>query len=360
MPDTIATPPPVPQTAVAPTPSKEYKLSEHPAAPSAPRNPDLAAALSRRAGVAPGKEPPKPASEPKVVPAQPPRPAEAPAPPPSADDKPAPHVKFIAADDREPDAKASTATPVAPAEPTEDALRQAPAKLREAYERLKSDFAERAREGEVTRKQLTEFQAKAKGYEDRIKALESVEGRAKELEKQALALDEQLRIANYTQHPEFHEKYVKPVAEAMQSAIATVKDLLVTEADGSVRAGTDSDFHEVLGQPNTTLAVRKAKELFGDEFATLVVEERKRVRAAQETQARAVKDAGLRSAEWLKARQDAEAANRSRTREALEAQIKAQADRYPSLYTPPRGRQRRRCRPQVGRRAGRHGRLRGG
>lgn len=341
--DTTASPT-VPTTAVAPTPGKPYNLSEH--APTAPasRNPALTEALNRRAGI---RTDPAPSGDnAKFIPSQPPRALlDAPAPTPetkpakpTTPDKPAPHVKFIAADEREPAATTPTppdSKPPTPSEPAPEVLKSAPAQLREAYERLKTDFATRVAEGDLTRKQLTEFQAKAKSYEDRIKTLESADVRAKELEKQLLTYDEQLRVTNYLQHPEFHEKFVKPVAEAMQSAAAVVKDLMVEQPDGNVRTGTEQDFHAVLGQPNTTLAFKKAQELFGQEFATLVVEERNRVLKAQKAQADAVKDAGLKSQEWLKSQQERAAAERDTARIQFAKVAESIADRYKEIYRPP-------------------------
>lgn len=334
MPTAPAAPPPVPATAVAPTPGVEYKLSAHePTSPIA-RDPALNAALARRAGVAPTQ------SEPKNIPAQPPIPTEKPdASPKPADDKPAPHVKFVAADDKEPVAPVAKAEPESPKtnELPPEVIKNAPAQLREAYDKLKREFTERATEGDLTKKELAEFKSKAKNYEDRIKALESIEGRAKEMEKQLLTYDEQLRVTNYLQHPEFHEKYVKPVADAVQSAIALVKDLSVEEADGSIRSGNEQDFQEVLAQPNTTMAARKAKELFGSELATTVLEARQRVRSAQEAQSKAVKEAGLKSQEWVKSQQERAAAARANARAEFEKVSSSLASKYPSLYLPPEG-----------------------
>ena len=326
---TPAPPPAVPQTAAAPTPAAEYKLSEHAPGPSR-SNPDLTAALSRRAGVSPQA----PAyAEPKTIPSQPPKPPEPPTPPVAPDDdKPAPHVKFISADDQEPAPAKAPST--VPGEPPAEVVKNAPAQLREAYERLKADFTTRATEGDLTKKQLAEFQAKSKSYEDRIKSLESAEGRAKELEKQLLTYDEQLRISNYLQHPEFHEKFVKPVAEAVQSGNAMVKEIMV---QGENRLGNEEDFAAVLSQPNNTLAMDKAVELFGERMGVSVFDEARRVKRLQQEQARAVKESGVRSMEWLKTQQESQAKARSEARQTFDRVADSLAEKYPQLYRAPEG-----------------------
>jgi hypothetical protein len=249
------------------------------------------------------------------------------------DEKPAAHVKFVTPDEREPAAPSVTPAPAATpsAEPSPEVIKSAPAQLRDAFEKLKADFATRAAEGEVTKKELATYRAKAAQYEDRIKTLESAEGRVKELEQRTLTLDEQLRVTNYIQHPEFHEKFTRPVSEAIQSGRAMVKELMV---QGEQRLGTDEDFDAVLAQPNYTLAADKAVELFGDRMGPAVFEESKRVKAAQQARAKAVNEASLKSQEWLKNRQVRDAESRARARTEFDKAAKELEARYPGLYTP--------------------------
>lgn len=334
-PTTPIAPPAVPSTAVAPTPQGEYTLSQHPPTPGRPQNNAITEALNRRAGVAPAKE----SGEPRTIPGQPPRPTEKPQQPstekPTA---PAP-TKFVPADDQEPTPKAAAApeAPKVPGEPSPEIIKSAPAQLREAYERLKTDFTAQATEGTLTKKQLAEFQAKAKSYEDRIKSLESADARAKELEKQVLTYDEQLRVTNYLQHPEFHEKYVRPVAEAMQQGHALTKELITSDEQGNQRYGTEDDFAAVLAQPNYSLMDKKAVELFGERMSVHIVEQAKKVRELQSSQSKAMKEAGLRSQQWLKDQQDRAAQARTTARERFENASKELADKYPQLYRPPEG-----------------------
>lgn len=346
MPPTEA-PPAVPQTAAAPTPTETYNLSAHPPSPSGKKNPAITESLNRRAGIVQSP----PVAEPKTIPSQPPKQASpaakqetAPdAPPPAApkgDEKPAPHVKFISADDREPEPVTPEVTNPDPSatqtqEPDSKDDTSAMRALREAHRKLKHDFSEKVALEGASKKQIADYQAKVKSYEDRIKALENAEGRAKELEKQVLTYDEQLRIANYMAHPEFHEKFVKPVADAMQEGHSMVKELIVTDANGEQRYGTESDFAEVLSQPNYALMDKKAVELFGERMSGYVVEQAKKTRSLQQNQSKAVKDAGLRSQEWLKQQSERAASERDRARTEFDRISNSLADKYPQLYRPP-------------------------
>ncbi len=329
----VANPPPLPAATVAPTPSSTYNLSEHAPSVAAPSNKKLTDALNRHAGKSPSDAPAEIPGQARIIPSQPPRaPLGDGTTLPATDDKPAPHVKFIAADDQEPSAPtvAPDSKPLAN-EPAPEVLKSASAQIREAYERQKADLIQRATEGELTKKELLAFKAKATQYEDRIKALESAEGRAKELEKQVLTMDEQLRVTNYTQHPEFHEKFTRPVSEALQAGRAMVKEIMV---QGESRLGTDEDFDAVLAQPNYTLAADKAVELFGERMGVAVFEESKRVKRAQQARAQAFNEASLRSQEWAKSQQARAAEGRTKARSEFDRVAAELAARYPTLYTP--------------------------
>ncbi len=212
-------------------------------------------------------------------------------------------------------------------------MKSAPAQLREAYERLKTDFAQRATEGDLTKKELATFRAKATSYEDRIKVLEGADERAKALEKEVLTKDELIRVTAYTQSDEYHNTYEKPVAEATQSAYSLVKDLLVTGEDGQMRTGTPQDFQTVLGQPNHTLAMAKAKELFGDDFGNQVFQATIEVRKALGKRAKALEEAGARSLEYAKSQSERAASSRAQAREAFDRAATELDTKYPGLYT---------------------------
>lgn len=253
------------------------------------------------------------------------------------DDKPAPHVRFIAADDQEPPKpKAAVETPKAPENPKEDHPKRDVSQLREAYEKLKGEFASTAAERDLTRKEVAEFKEKATRYEERIKALEAAELRAKELEERVVTYDERLRVTDYLNHPEFHEKFVKPVADAIQSAHALVAEMVV-DAEGEPRQATPQDFDTVLRAPNLTEASRRAKELFGPDLASTIVERRQAVLMAEKARQEAIKSAGVKSEEWMKSQQARAAEQRSRAKSDFDRISQQLAEKYPQLYRPPEG-----------------------
>lgn len=317
-----------PKTAPEPTPPGAYNPADHinmQRQGSTEPLPGLKEALSTAAGT------PIPDPEP---PAQP----EVKAPVMPDDDKPAPHVKFIAADDQEPPAQKAKATPE-PAKPEpakDDHPKRDVSQLREAYEKLKGEFASTAAERDLTRKEVAEFKDKATRYEERIKALEAAELRAKELEERVVTYDERLRVTDYLNHPEFHEKFVKPVADAIQSAHALVAEMVV-DADGEARQATPQDFDMVLRAPNLTEASRRAKELFGPDLASTIVERRQAVLMAEKARQEAVKSAGVKSEEWLKAQQARAAEQRGRAKTEFERISQQLQEKYPQLYRPPEG-----------------------
>ena len=316
-PSTLTTPPPVPTTPPE-NPPGSYNPAHQPSLKGARTPmPALTDALSAAAGTAPPRQPES--SLPQRI-----RGDEKPAAPPAPEAKP--QAPFTAPDE---------AAPPAPTAPAPDlvAVKGPPAQLRAAYEKLKSEFATKTAEEGATRKELAEFRAKAAKYEDRIKSLESAEARAKELEARALSLDERLRMSDYLNHSEFHDKFTKPVADAISAAHALVAEMVV-DLDGTPRQATANDFDAVYSAPNITEATRRARELFGPDLAQTIVAHRQTIQSAERARTSAIKDAALRSQEWLKSQQDAAAQNRVRARETFNQAATTLAERYPTLYRP--------------------------
>jgi hypothetical protein len=308
----------------------EYNLADHPPEKGGdavkPGNSEITEALNKAAGVKVTVA----AEEPKqdvVTPA-----TTSPTPKPT---------KFIALDDplaeelaaqaKVEESKATTA-----ADPAIDTAKPPPkaAQLREAYDTLKADFAKAAAEGEVTRKELTEFRKKATAYEDQLKALEPLKPRIKEYEDKLAQYDERLRIIDYVQHPEFHEKYVKPVSEALANAHSIVKEMVVENSDGTQRLGNEQDFAAVLAAPNLSEATKVAKELFGPDLAQTAITHRTQVLTAERRRQEAVKDAGLKSQEFAKTAAERQHAEAMKFRESFQRTKEELAEKYAPIYKP--------------------------
>lgn len=289
-------------------PADHVQDKEKPAVESA-----LIEALRKRAG-----EPKVEASPVETKPAE-----EAP-----ATEAPAP-TKFVAADDPQADAMAK------PVDPAADSSKPPPkaAQLREAYDKLKEDFSKAAAEGELTKKELASFRSKATEYESQIKALEPLKPRIEEYEKKLAEYDEKLRIVDYIHHPEFHESYVKPLAEAVKNAHAVVKEMVVENPDGTRRLGNEQDFSAILAAPNRTEAHRIAKELFG-ELGQSVVGFKDQVNIAQRRREAALQESSLKSQEWAKAAAERQHAEATRFRETFQRTKDELAEKYAPIYKP--------------------------
>jgi hypothetical protein len=150
-----------------------------------------------------------------------------------------------------------------------------PKELRNAYkETLKRERA-LAAERESLTKRVTEFEAKLKnGDPEQVKALST---ELETLRKDREALLSRVKALDFTQHPEFHDKYVQPLAKELGKAYAFVKELkLNDDATGTQRAATESDFKQLLGLPAQE-AGELAEKLFGRYAATRVLNHRDRV-----------------------------------------------------------------------------------
>lgn len=299
----------LPHDIKGPAPGKEYNPALSDTKPSGAPNPALTEALQKLAGNAPGaipaSEPPKPTAE-----------------------KPKPPQQWKPPDEEPEPAKAEDKPKIE--EPKGKGVDQ----LREAYEKLKADFATKAAEGDLTKKELESYRGKAAGYETKLKSLESIEPKLADVEKRLNETSERLRIVDYTQHPEFHEKYVKPLADAIGSAHEIVKEMTIENSDGTSRQATESDFDMVLRTPNLTEATKLAKELFGPDLFNIITSHREAVLKAERSRSSAAREASARSAQWQKEQGQRAAEHQIRVRNALENAIKDQRDKYPTIYAP--------------------------
>lgn len=222
---------------------------------------------------------------------------------------------------------AAPAAPAAPITPTTtESPKGDPKALREAHEKAIASLTTaqaRLKEledgGTASAKTIREMTEKVTALETRAGKLADTEARLKQIEGDHELALEKLRIADYVQHPEFHEKFVKPVAAAVQSAQALMKELVIEDATtGAQRQATDNDFMTVLRAPNLTEAMRRSTELFGPSLAQMIVVMRNNVIAAENARTQAFESAALRSKEALERQQ--------KTAQDTDAKTKAEFD----------------------------------
>jgi hypothetical protein len=118
--------------------------------------------------------------------------------------------------------------------------------------------------------------------------LSAIEARNKELE-------DEIRYVNYSKSKEFSEQYQKPYEQAWVNAIADLKELVITNDDGSSRTATAQDLIALsnmpLGQARAT-----AKAWFGDS-ADDVMAHRRTIRDLSDKQTKALEDSKTHGSE---------------------------------------------------------------
>lgn len=149
-----------------------------------------------------------------------------------------------------------------------------------------------------------------KEHQDRFAAIEA---RNKELE-------DEIRHVNYSKSKEFADQYQKPYEEAWVNAISDLKELVITNDDGSSRAATAQDLIALanmpLGQARAT-----AKAWFGDS-ADDVMSHRRTIRDLSEKQTKALEASKTQGSER----------DQQRTAE-MQAQQKARAEETAKVWS---------------------------
>ena len=147
----------------------------------------------------------------------------------------------------------------------------------------------------------------------------AIEARNKELE-------DEIRHVNYSKSKEFAEQFQKPYEEAWTNAIADLKELVITNEDGSSRAATAQDLIALsnmpLGQARAT-----AKEWFGDS-ADDVMAHRRVIRDLSDKQTKALEESKKGGSERDQQRQvEMQAKQKARSEETAKvwAQVNAEA-----------------------------------
>ena len=204
------------------------------------------------------------------------------------------------------------------------------AALRESAESMRSRIGELEVSDSTKQKLLAENQAlldslksKVTTYETEIeKSYKPQVQKLAEMEKRLAEREEQLRVKDFTSSQEWHEKYVRPVAEAVTEAESLMSELLVTDSDGNQREATKQDFEAVLAQRTTTQAAEKAEELFGPRMFQTVVNLRARVITAKRAQQAAFERGAIESAEHAKFQQQSLAQQQQRMKDMLLSESK--------------------------------------
>jgi hypothetical protein len=310
-------------TEAPPTPPKgaEIQLSDIPNSGSrTPASSSLRAAINAEAAKnAPaGSEPPAPPPDPATVIKTPPEPKAAQPEPPKASAIPPAPTKEPAAEEPK------------GIKQVREAYERAEAKAKElnlsltATTKEKADALQRQAELEARLSKLTDEHEK--DIKPRLERLTK-------LEQEHQRVQETLRIRAYTETTEFHDKFVKPLADAQGEVNELLTELIVQNEDGTSRVATMEDFNEVLAARSLNEAHAVAAKKFGP-IAPTVVNFRTRIRGLERSRTEAVKEAGVRSAEFEKNQQAALAQQREHLRSTLLTEAQRLAGEAPELSVP--------------------------
>ena len=147
----------------------------------------------------------------------------------------------------------------------------------------------------------------------------AIEARNKELE-------DEIRFVNYSKSKEFVDTYQKPYEEAWVNAISDLKELVITNDDGSSRAATAQDLIALSNMPLGQARVT-AKDWFG-ESADDVMAHRRTIRDLSDKQSKALEDSKTHGSERDQQRAaEMQARHKARSEEAEKvwSQVNAEA-----------------------------------
>lgn len=287
----------MPEAAIAPAPGPELKLGAPQNAPANMPNSILAAAL-KAAGASEEPEPPQDTPEaPKTTPS----PAKA----------------------QEKASEKAVEKPVMPAAKPTEAPKE-PKALREAYDRATAKAEELSRSLDATAKEKADAFRKAADLEAKLaerekKIAEDYEPRVKRLdaaEKRIQQAEEQLRIQNYMATTEFHDKYVKPIADTQQE-LAEMLSTMEATVDGQVVPAKPEHFNFILAAPTANEAARRSREVFGPDLSPQMVNFWQKLGSLERTRAKAASSAHKDSIDHFNNQQSAVA----QAREMLRSKI---------------------------------------
>lgn len=242
----------------------------------------------------------------------------------------------------------ATTPPTKPAEAQRTPAPEAKAKkdgiseVREALERaqkrvqeLEASHTSTSKEKADAYAKAADMEAKVAKYEERInKEFGPAMERLKVTERELQQREETLRVTNYQATAEFHDKYVKPLAEARAEADMLMQELQVEMDDGKFRQATKEDFDAVMAAPNLTVATQTAKRIFGPDVYPTVVSLRNRIHSHERSRREGVARAGEDSIKWEKDQEQTRLSHQQAFRNRLQERINAALDADPEFKVP--------------------------
>jgi hypothetical protein len=196
--------------------------------------------------------------------------------------------------------------------------------VREALERaqkkatdLEGSLTATAKEKADAFAKLADLEAKAQKYEQDIeKEYKPRVARLEQAEKELQRQREILKIKAYQETSEFHDTYVKPLADARAEVNELLGEMIVSDGENQ-RPATVQDFDEILAAKSINEAARLAAQKFGPELSQQVVNYRQKIRSLERSRQEAVKNAALNAEEYEKRNREQMAEHSRAVRERI-------------------------------------------
>ena len=201
------------------------------------------------------------------------------------------------------------------------------ATFRERYERTKDDLSK-------AQARIAELEKKSSAPAD-DKPLKEVQGKLETAQKRVQELEEEFKYVNYKKHPEFKERYVKPMEEAYASGVESTKGFRVTDENGE-RHGTEDDFDKFMSIADNEDAWNFAEQRFGSKAAIMWTHRQNFVKSVQ-AKNKAIEDFRKTGSEREKQTAEQQAAASKQAAEQWSGLVKSGVEKYPHYFAPVEG-----------------------
>lgn len=217
--------------------------------------------------------------------------------------------------------------------PAEPAKPEKAATLRENYDKLKTQLAEREQE-------LAKIKSeRAKPVDDPEKKQLSEKLTARE--KRLLEVENELKFSKFESTDDYKRNYLKPFADAWEEGKKISASMKIADgATGEVRQATAQDFDTVMSISDSDAAAAKIEELFGTGVkAQMVIDARREVLRANQKRINAIEDFRKQGAEREKTLSETASTRQAETVKMWKDAVNEAVEKYP-FFKPVEGDER--------------------
>jgi hypothetical protein len=206
------------------------------------------------------------------------------------------------------------------------------ATLRENYERLKKDLADR----DARLAKYQELEKTGKFGDEEKKAYEQ---KVQEAEKRRNELEEKIKFVDYKESAEYKEKYEKPLVDAYADGMKAAAQYKITDpATGEVRQATAEDFQAIMQIADPDAAASMIEELFGTGIkAANVAAARQKVLDAHAARASALEKFAKEGTTLRQQQIEQQQKAQAELAKTWQAERDAGMERLPQLFKPVEG-----------------------